>query len=162
MKMSGINSWKKLRRTKKMNRQELNEKLNERRVQLITLIQLNSRVHNKRTTQREIYDKLKCYGYEWNDNDKCHDHCPQIWNDIASINMNMELPYLVLSHNFEYWLGNKEETEKYLDKLFSDLKPRLKRVWRYIKKVNKNGSYDLFKEKFFELFKDNEEIEVNE
>lgn len=129
-----------------------NEERKERQNQLLTLIQINSRVYNRKTTQREIYEKLKDYGYEWRDDPKSHDHCSTIWNDIAEINLNQNLPYLIISKNFEYWLGTKEETEMYLDKLFSDLKPRLTRVWRYIKKLNKDGQYDLFEHKFFELF----------
>ena len=115
------------------------KKLTTRQWRLLDFIKINSVVQHRKTTQKEIYEKLKDYGYEWNDDEKCHDHCVMIWNDIKDINLSYETDKLIISDKFEYWIGNKQETERFLDKLWSDLAPRLIRYWQYLKKVNRDG-----------------------
>lgn len=100
------------------------------------LIEYNSFVEHRKTTQKEICDKL---GYEWNDDEKCHDHCVAIWNDIKDINLSRETDKVIISKNFEYWVGNEEETQEFIEKLWRDLEPRLTRYWAYLKKVERNG-----------------------
>lgn len=101
------------------------------------LIKYNSLVEHRKTTQREIYEKV--VGYEWNSEEKSHDHCPAIWKDIKDNNESMEHQHLIISKNFEYWLGSEEETKDFLDNLWRALAPRLSRYWNYYKKIKQNG-----------------------
>lgn len=117
-------------------RQQKSE-LTPRQWALYRLIYNNSLVLHKKTTQREIYDSIN--GYEWNDDEKCHDHCPTIWKDITDNNLSFSHDKVIISKNFEYWIGNKEETQEFLDDLWNQLAPRLMRYWFYKNKVAKNG-----------------------
>ena len=101
------------------------------------LIYTNSIVLHKKTTQREIYDSIR--GYEWNNDEKCHDHCPAIWNDITKNNLSFSHDKIIISKNFEYWIGNEEETQEFLNDLWNQLAPRLMRYWFYKSKVARNG-----------------------
>ena len=78
-------------------------------------------------------------GYEWNDDEKCHDHCPAIWKDITDNNLSFEHQKIIISKNFEYWIGNEEETKEFIDDLWQQLAPRLMRYWAYKSKVSQNG-----------------------
>lgn len=113
------------------------DKLTSRQWRLLDLIKINSVIEHRKTTQKEICESID--GYEWNDDEKCHDHCPAIWNDIKDINLSYETDKLIISDKFEYWIGNKEETNDFIDKLWNDLEPRLKRYWAYLKKVERDG-----------------------
>lgn len=116
------------------------KKLTSRQWKLLNIIKINSFIDNRKTTQREIYDALKEFGYEWNEKDaNTHDHCVAIWNDIKDINLSYDTDKIIISKNFEYWIGNEEETQAFLDKLWSDLAPRLIRYWAYLKKAQRNG-----------------------
>ncbi len=116
------------------------KKLTPRQWALLHLVKINSQ-NGEKTTQRQIYDY--CNGYEWNDDDTCHDHCPAIWNDIKDINLSYETDKLIISKNFEYWLGNEQETLDFISRLWNDLEPRLMRYWAYLKKVNRDGQMTL-------------------
>lgn len=105
--------------------------------ELYRLIKYNSEVLNRRTTQREICDKI--LEYKWNDDPKAHDHCSSIWTAIKNLNESDEIEKIIISFNFEYWLGNEAETKVYLDTKWADLAPRLKRYWLYLQKINKDG-----------------------
>lgn len=119
--------------------QEPKSNLTPRQWALYRLIKHNSLVEHRKTTQKEICDTLKDYGYEWNDNPKSHDHCSMIWKDVKDNNESYEHDKIIISDNFEYWIGNKEETLNFLDKLWSDISPRLVRYWAYLKKVGRDG-----------------------
>lgn len=101
------------------------------------LIYTNSMVLHRKTTQREIYESIN--GYEWNDSETCHDHCPAIWTDITKNNLSFSHDKVIISKNFEYWLGNEEETQEFLNDLWQQLAPRLMRYWFYKNKVSRNG-----------------------
>ena len=113
------------------------KKLTPRQWGLLNFIKNNSFVEHRKTTQREIVDNVD--GYEWNEDEKCHDHCPAIWNDIKDINLSYETDKLIISDRFEYWIGNEEETKEFIDKLWNDLSPRLSRYWNYLKKISRDG-----------------------
>lgn len=113
--------------------------LTPRQWALYRLIEHNSLVELRKTTQREICEKLKDYGYEWNDDVKAHDHCSTIWTDITENNLSYEHNKLIISKNFEYWIGSESETKDFIHKLWADLSPRLSRYWRYLKKSKKDG-----------------------
>ena len=121
----------------KQQNKERQSELTPRQWAVYRLIYNNALVLHRKTTQREIYESIS--GYEWNDDEKCHDHCPAIWNDIKDINLSCETDKLIISDRFEYWIGNKEETLNFLDKLWNDLSPRLARYWAYLKKVGRDG-----------------------
>lgn len=106
------------------------------------LIKHNSLVECRKTTQREIYEKVS--GYEWNSDDKCHDHCPAIWKDITDNNLSYEHDKVIISNRFEYWIGSAEETKKFLQDLWKALSPRLKRYWQFVKKIGMDGQGKLF------------------
>ena len=104
--------------------------------ELYRLIKYNSEVLKRKTTQREICEKL---GLKYNTDIKAHDPCPRIWTLIKNLNESNEIEKVIISFNFEYWLGNEQETKVYMDKLWNDLEPRLVRYWKYLKKIKKNG-----------------------
>lgn len=126
--------------------------MNERAQKTYNLILENSCLGRK-TTQREIYEKVG--GYEWNESETAHDNCPAIWKDIKDINECMDIDQVVISKNFEYWVGTKEETEQYLQDLWKALAPRLKRYWLFSKKLKLDGNVKLFQENgndYYECF----------
>ena len=127
------------------DRKNKQNKMTPRQWCLLNLIKRNSLIECRKTTQREIYAYI--IGYEWNDDEKCHDHCPAIWNDIKDINLSYETGKLIISKNFEYWIGNEQETKSFIDKLWSDLEPRLMRYWAYLKKIERNGQGQLLSRK---------------
>lgn len=118
--------------------------LTPRQWALYRLIKFNSRVYHRKTTQREIYETLKDYGYEWNPEEKAHDHCSAVWSDITENNLSLEHDAVIITKNFEYWIGSKKETQEFLRKLWRDLSPRLKRYWNYVKKVGYDGQGKLY------------------
>lgn len=120
------------------------KRLTTRQWRLFDLIRQNSLYENRKTSQKEICDKLSEYGYVWNDDPTCHDHCVTIWNDIKDLNLSYQNDKVIISKNFEYWIGNEEETKEFLDKLWSDLLPRLVRYWNYKRKISRNGQGQLF------------------
>ena len=111
--------------------------LTPRQWALYRLIYTNSLVLNKKTTQREIYESIR--GYEWNDSETCHDHCPAIWKDITDNNLSFSHDKIIISRNFEYWIGNEQETKEFIDDLWQQLAPRLMRYWFYKTKIKRNG-----------------------
>lgn len=111
-------------------------KLTPRQWELYGLIKQYS-LHGAKITQKEITQLVD--GYEWNESETCHDHCPAIWNDIKDLNLSFEIDKIIISKNFEYWIGNEKETKQYLDELWEALEPRLVRYWNYKKKVSHNG-----------------------
>ena len=113
------------------------KKLTPRQWRLLDLIKHNSLVENRKTTQKEICDTID--GYEWDEDEKSHDHCVAIWTDIKDINLSYQTDKLIISKNFEYWIGDRDETQAFIDKLWSDLCPRLIRYWAYLTKVNRDG-----------------------
>lgn len=129
---------------KRFDKEHKQDLLTPRQWALFNLIQHNSFVELRKTTQKEICDKLGCLGYVWNNDDKCHDHCTMVWTDIKDLNLSGQNDKVIISKNFEYWIGNEEETKEFLDKLWNDLEPRLNRYWAYLKKVSKNGQGQLF------------------
>ncbi len=130
------------------NKQKL---LTPRQWALFRLIEHNSLVELRKTTQREVCDKLGEYGYKWNDDEKAHDHCTMVWTDIKDLNLSGQNDKVIINDNFEYWIGNEEETKEYLDKLWNDLEPRLNRYWAYLKKAAKHGQGQLFSTRLDEL-----------
>lgn len=118
--------------------------LTPRQWALYRLIERNSKIWHRKTTQREIYDELSSYGYEWNDSPTAHDHCSAIWGDVAENNLSLEHDAIIISNNFEYWIGSKRETERFLQKLWKDLSPRLNRYWNYVRKVGYDGQGKIY------------------
>lgn len=118
----------------KKNKQK---KLTPRQWQLLRFITYASLTEHRKVSQRDIVNNV--VGYEWNDEITAHDHCPSIWNDIKDINLSYETDKVIISKNFEYWIGSEEETKAFIDKLWNDLEARLIRYWAYLKKVRRNG-----------------------
>lgn len=104
---------------------------------LYRLIYTNSMVLHKKTSKREIYESIR--GYEWNDDPNVHDHCSAIWKDVVDNNLSFSHDKIIIAKNDEYWLGNEEETEEFLNDLWNQLFPRLQRYWFYKAKIKRNG-----------------------
>ena len=113
--------------------------LTPRQWALYRLIYKNSMEYQRKTSQREIYETLKDYGYEWNDSESTHDHCSAIWKDITDNNLSFSHDKIIISKNYEYWIGDKEETQEFIDDLWQQLAPRLMRYWFYKAKIKGNG-----------------------
>lgn len=111
--------------------------LSNRAWQVYNLIKYNSLVLHRKTTQREIFEKVR--GYEWDNDEKTHDHCPAIWKDIKDNNESLEHDKIIISKRFEYWVGSEEETQRYLRDLWKALAPRLHRYWAFVNKVKMDG-----------------------
>ena len=124
--------------------EEKETKLTPRQWALYRLIEHNSLEEHRKTTQREIYEKLKGYGYEWNESNNTSDHCSTIWTDITENNLSFEHEKIIITEKYVYWIGSKEETKRFLQKLWKDLSPRLKRYWDYVKKVGYDGQGRLY------------------
>ena len=107
--------------TTEPTKQDKEKKLTPRQWRLLDLIKHNSLVENRKTTQKEICDAID--GYEWDEDEKSHDHCVAIWTDIKDINLSYQTDKLIISKNFEYWIGDRDETQEFIDKLWSDLCP---------------------------------------
>lgn len=116
---------------------ESSSELTPRQWDLWRLIEHNSLVEHRKTTQKEIHDKVR--GYCWNEGDKSHDKCPAIWSDVRANNQSLEHDKIIISKNFEYWIGSERETKKFIAELWKALSPRLYRYWRYYKKVEREG-----------------------
>ena len=112
-------------------------KLTPRQWKLYRLIYENSFTHHRKTTQKEICDTI--IGYEWNDKENVHDHCPAVWKDVKDNNESLEHDKIIIFKNFEYWIGSEKETKDFLKKLWNDLCPRLNRYWLYVNKISRNG-----------------------
>lgn len=124
------------------------QRLTPRQWRLLDLIKNNSINEHRKTTQKEICDKLGEWGYKWKEKSgENHDHCSTIWNDIKDINLSYETDKLIISDNFEYWIGNEQETKEYIDSLWNELEGRLIRYWAFLKKVERNGQGQLIDRK---------------
>ena len=126
-----------IKEEEKEKRLEQESHLTPRQWALWRLVKHNSLVELRKTSQREIYECVS--GYEWNDDEKCHDHCTAIWNDIVANNLSMEHQKIIITKNFEYWIGNEQETKDFINGLWEQLAPRLYRYWAYTNKVKWNG-----------------------
>lgn len=114
--------------------------LTPRQWALLRLIKQNSFIGKRKTSQKEICDSLKDYGYEWKEKDaNTNDNCSAIWNDIKEINLSYDTDKIIITKDNLYWIGSEEETQAFLDKLWNDLSPRLIRYWAYLKKAQRNG-----------------------
>lgn len=118
-------------------RQPQESKLTPRAWATYNLIKHNSLVEHRKTTQREIFDNVR--GYEWDSDEKTHDHCPAIWKDIKDNNESLEHDKIIISKRFTYWIGSERETQKYLRDLWRALAPRLHRYWAFVGKTKMDG-----------------------
>ena len=122
--------------------------LTPRQWKLLELIKTNSFVGKRKTSQREICDALKEFGYEWKEKDaNTNDNCVAIWNDVKDINLSYETDKLIITDKNMYWVGNEEETYEFIEKKWHDLEARLIRYWAYLKKVKRHGQGQLIDRK---------------
>ena len=119
-------------------------KLTPRAWALYRLIYHNSLVEHRKTSAYEICEKLAEYGYKYDYEKKSHDPCSAIWKDIKDNNESLEHEKIIISKNFEYWIGSEQETREFINGLWKALAPRLTRYWNYLKKINMDGIYKLF------------------
>ena len=119
--------------------------LTPRQWALYRLIKQNTE-QGRKTTQREICVVVE--GYEWNEKDgNTHDHCVSIWNDLngaKGLNFSPEIQKIVITENFEYWIGDREEVADYLNSLWKELMPRLIRYWKLKAKQKEDGQGQIF------------------
>lgn len=130
--------------------------LTPRQWALYRLIQHNSLVEHRKTTQKEIYEKLKDYGYEWSESNNTSDHCSTIWSDVTANNLSLEHDTIIITKNYIYWIGSRKETEAFLRKLWKDLSPRLHRYWFYVTKLGMDGQGKLYDKNLNPIYHDDE------
>lgn len=106
------------------------------------LIRHNSLVEHRKTSQREIYERVE--GYIWNDKESAHDKCSAIWSDINANNESKEHQHWVLGDNFEYWIGSKREYMSFLRKKWADIAPKLHRYWELVRFLGYDGQGRLY------------------
>ena len=124
--------------------EERKSSLTPRQWALYRLIRKNSLEEGRKTTQKEICEVLAHYGYVYKESNNTSDHCSAIWNDVMENNLSIEHDKLIITKDYEYWIGSKEETKAFIRKLWNDIKPRLKRYLEYIRKVDFDGQGRLF------------------
>lgn len=100
------------------------------------IIKVNS-LKGLKTTQKQLCSLVD--GLVYNDDIKSHDHCSALWGIIKNINESDEIDKIIISDNFEYWIGNEEETIEYLNTLWGRIMPKLERYWGLVKKTKLNG-----------------------
>ena len=125
-------------------RAEPESELTPRQRALYRLIKENT-LQGRKTTQREICDKIE--GYSYIDSKNSHDHCPQIWVDVEGedgLNFSPSIQKIIIMRDFEYWIGNEEEVEDYLTFKWKAIAPRLVRYWMLKSKVANDGQGQLF------------------
>lgn len=120
---------------KKHDKKFQQKKLTPEEWECYRIIRENSLL-GKKTTQKELCNRL---GLKYNDDIKAHDPCPKIWTMISHINLSFEVEKIIITHEFEYWLGGELETQVFMDKLWQDIMPRLTRYWTFLKKLKRNG-----------------------
>lgn len=125
--------------------------LTPRQWALWRLIEYNSLTLKRKTTQKEICEKLGDYGFVYNNDEKCHDHCTMVWTEITALNLSYENDKVIISKDFEYWIGNEQETKEFINKLWNDLLPRLIRYWNYNRKISRNGQGQLLSTRLDEV-----------
>ena len=111
--------------------------LTPRQWELYRLIYHNSMVEYRKTGQKEICDKISDYNYSESNNTS--DHCTAIWTDVTANNLSVEHEKVIITKNYEYWIGSKEEEQEFVNDLWSQLLPRVKRYWFYLNKTKLNG-----------------------
>ena len=105
--------------------------------ELYRLIKHNSLVEHRKTTQKEICEKIPFF--VWDNDEKCHYHCVAIWKYIKDNNESLEHDKIIISKNFYYWIGSEEETQRFLRDLWKALAPRLHRYWAFVNKTKMDG-----------------------
>lgn len=127
--------------------------LTERQKSTYHIIKRNS-YYGRTTSQKELVDaysnEMYKDGYVWNNNPKIHDHCSTIWSDINKINKDAQIHEIIIwddSYNYKLAESSKEVEEfcdrVYLTKAFA----KLVRSANLIRKVKRNGTYNLFADK---------------
>lgn len=130
------------------------KKITPRQWALYRIIKRNSLVEKRKTTQKEICDILWFYGYVYDAETNSHDRCPAIWTDIKDINISYDLDKVIITKNFEYWIGDESETKAFLDTLWRQLYPRLQRYHLYSRKLKRDGQGKLLSNRLIPI--DNE------
>lgn len=89
-----------------------------------------------------------------------HDKCVQLWTIINDLNKEDEHIYMI--KNNQYKIATKEESVEYIKNYFvTKIVPSLKRYWNLSKKISEDEQYDIFTEKFKEVFIKGEKNERN-
>ena len=128
--------------------------LTPRQWALYRLIHYNSFIEHRKTTQREIFEKLGDYGYEWSESNNTSDHCSTIWTDVATNNLSGEHDTIIITKNYKYWIGSKKETQAFLRKLWKDLSPRLHRYWFYVRVLGMDGQGKIYDKNLNPIYED--------
>ena len=111
------------------------KELETRQWRLYDLIKHNSLEEHRRTTQREIFEKVE--GYHWSEDS--HDHCFLIWSDINALKNSPHIRLNIIYRNYEAYIPTREEAEEQLQKDWEALAPRLIRYWNFRRKMQGEG-----------------------
>lgn len=87
------------------------------------------------------------------ENEKSHDKCTKIWSLVNELNNSTEIENIVLIKNFTYKIATEEEAINDVKSYMKNrIVPMLNRYWVKVRKIKKDGQFDLFKEDFIETF----------
>lgn len=144
----------------KSEKREQKSSITPRQWALYRLIYHNSLIERRKTTQKEICEKLSDYGYVYTESNNTSDHCSMIWTDVNANNMSLEHDKIIITEKYVYWIGNERETKKFLAKLWRDLSPRLQRYWFFVYKVGFDGLGKLFDKNLNEIDYDEDDKDI--
>lgn len=111
--------------------------LTSRQWALWRLIEHNSLVEHRKTTQKEICEKIE--GYVYKERKNSTDCCSAIWSDVKQNNESLEHDKVIITKNYEYWIGSEQETKIFILNLWKQLAPRLHRYWFLLNKIKRDG-----------------------
>lgn len=104
------------------------------------------------TTKKEIVEnypfdrEVRVDGYVWNENPKSHDNCSTVWEDINTINFQLDTK-IIISYRGVYWVATEKEVKDYVKHyFFTKCRPALKRYWNLLKKLEIDNTVDLYTE----------------
>ena len=113
--------------------------LTERQQALYEFIVQESFIGHRKLTQKDICDALPQF-YQYHERKNSSDKCSTLWNDVNTINQCADVDYIIITKKYEYWIGSAEETKRFKNYYFArEIRPRLKRWWNFVRKIQKNG-----------------------
>lgn len=93
-------------------------------------------------TQKEICEAVE--GYEYNDDELCHDHCPSIRQDKVVINASPRVDGIIVLKNNCFKMATYEEYKQERASHIARLKSQVKQIQDMDFKMKQDGQYKLF------------------
>ena len=113
--------------------------------ELYSLIVHNSLEEHRHTTQAEICERIP--SFVLSKDPFAHDKCVRIWTAIKNINYASSFEYIIIYKDFEAWVGDKDETDRFIASLWwGAISPRMSRYWNLKRKASRHGQGKAFDE----------------